>query len=773
MPAGLCAEGVGLSTLLEKINRVKKPLQNTVAFALAILLTAVPSHAGSWLKTNPDADTAYLPYRVTTIRQVDYHGKRLRQLNPIQVYREACGTLENGIVMNAYNPQLGVDESAVFDALAYPYESTLDDDQIGLIVVDYRFYHDSRRNRRLIAGPAYGRDSLWLILKDIEEDTIPAQKVFLDSGTDGTGDGCWRPEPKILLVEDYDFDGLTEIFCYNNTLAEGTEKALFCVELETLRLEWSVPVAPLLNSHHFFANMDSANPAVVFTSYNPKNGASDTLFSDLYQYLTVINSKGHITFNRIIGEKHGGTNIVPAWNHRGWLITHELPITGESERDGSSPGSYYLSLLDENFQTLLIATVRGKPSCLWTETWGEESSEAAYVITDDATLQVFDRKLELLEETAAPRTELFFGRVRVKGHNDSCLVFSNGLFTRRLEPLLVFPIGCRFFQPLAYDSSGNMTSFVINNVNRGAICRIQSKSHLALASIFLHRNQTGLLMLVSALVVGLVMVNYYRHRARANLRLISKQKTELQETHEALKNAQAQLVAQEKFRQAKDIAGGFAHEIRNALLPAETALFKFQNLADGNSERAVKFRSMIDRAVSRALDLTREVSRYTSLENEAETSAVDVEEVMDDVIETRRERLTSANIGVEKKAIGRVLALCDEARLRLVIGNLVDNAADALTDREDGRIFIEAGVDSGQVIVSVSDNGCGINEGDNPRVFDTFYSTKPASGHGLGLAIVKKIVELYDGSIEVDSKEGQGSRFTFRLKAVDASASQA
>ena len=318
-----------------------------------------------------------------------------------------------------------------------------------------------------------------------------------------------------------------------------------------------------------------------------------------------------------------------------------------------------------------------------------------------------------------------------------------------------------------------MTTFVINNVNRGAICRIQSKSHLELASIFLHRNQTGLLMLVSALVVGLVMVNYYRHRARANLRLISKQKTELQETHEALKNAQAQLVAQEKFRQAKDIAGGFAHEIRNALLPAETALFKFENLADGDSERAAKFRSMIDRAVSRALDLTREVSRYTSLENEAETSAVDVESVIDEVIETRRERLTSANIGVEKKVIGRVLALCDEARLRLVIGNLVDNAADALTDREDGRIFIEAGVDSGQVIVSVSDNGCGINEGDNPRVFDTFYSTKPASGHGLGLAIVKKIVELYDGSIEVDSKEGQGSRFTFRLKAVDASASQA
>ena len=70
--------------------------------------------------------------------------------------------------------------------------------------------------------------------------------------------------------------------------------------------------------------------------------------------------------------------------------------------------------------------------------------------------------------------------------------------------------------------------------------------------------------------------------------------------------------------------------------------------------------------------------------------------------------------------------------------------------------------------IEVADNGCGMPESDMDAIFDPFFTTKP-KGTGLGLSVVHRLVEAYGGRIDVESRRGQGSRFTLFLEKATAS----
>jgi signal transduction histidine kinase len=104
------------------------------------------------------------------------------------------------------------------------------------------------------------------------------------------------------------------------------------------------------------------------------------------------------------------------------------------------------------------------------------------------------------------------------------------------------------------------------------------------------------------------------------------------------------------------------------------------------------------------------------------------------------------------------------SELNQVWTNLIDNAADALADREDAVIAIRAARDGDEVVVEVQDNGPGIPPDALDRVFDPFFTTKPpGQGTGLGLQISQGIVVMeHRGSLEVESRPGR-TVFTVRL----------
>ena len=108
----------------------------------------------------------------------------------------------------------------------------------------------------------------------------------------------------------------------------------------------------------------------------------------------------------------------------------------------------------------------------------------------------------------------------------------------------------------------------------------------------------------------------------------------------------------------------------------------------------------------------------------------------------------------------------DKTKLRQVLVNLIQNA---IKYSNSGKIELIVEEEKSHAILIVKDYGLGIPETDVERIFERFYRvdktrSKDIGGTGLGLAIVKHIVEAHQSKIEVKSKVGVGSEFSFRLK---------
>jgi signal transduction histidine kinase len=115
--------------------------------------------------------------------------------------------------------------------------------------------------------------------------------------------------------------------------------------------------------------------------------------------------------------------------------------------------------------------------------------------------------------------------------------------------------------------------------------------------------------------------------------------------------------------------------------------------------------------------------------------------------------------------------MIDANQFQRALLNLVVNAVDAVKEKADGIIVLSTALDNESLIVSVSDNGCGISQDKLPRIFDLFYTTKGTGGSGLGLPMVKKFVEKMGGTIAIVSEINVGTtvRMTFTKAALAAS----
>jgi signal transduction histidine kinase len=189
-----------------------------------------------------------------------------------------------------------------------------------------------------------------------------------------------------------------------------------------------------------------------------------------------------------------------------------------------------------------------------------------------------------------------------------------------------------------------------------------------------------------------------------------------------------------------------------------------QEVADFLERISVEARR-IDRIVRGLLDLARPA--------EPVVGDVDVAAPVDAALRLARVQARFRGVEVEVEippALPRVAA--DEARLAQVFLNLFLNAADAMGGA--GRIRVAARARDGRVEVEVRDTGPGIPAADLPRVFEPFFSTKPAGeGTGLGLAISQGIVESLGGELTAANAEGGGAALTVALRAAGAAAGSA
>ncbi len=125
----------------------------------------------------------------------------------------------------------------------------------------------------------------------------------------------------------------------------------------------------------------------------------------------------------------------------------------------------------------------------------------------------------------------------------------------------------------------------------------------------------------------------------------------------------------------------------------------------------------------------------------------------------------SDRITITRELVPGIWIGIDLIHLRQILWNLFLNASEAIEGKGEICIAMQPARNK-QVDVMISDNGCGMSPETTRSVFDPFFTTKPG-GTGLGLAIVHSIVESYDSRLDVESTEGEGTRFTLRLKQID------
>jgi signal transduction histidine kinase len=226
-----------------------------------------------------------------------------------------------------------------------------------------------------------------------------------------------------------------------------------------------------------------------------------------------------------------------------------------------------------------------------------------------------------------------------------------------------------------------------------------------------------------------------------------------------LKNAQAQLVNQERLAALGQMSATIAHELRNPLMAIRMGVeYLLQDVArdDARWRGAALMQSNMDR-IDRLIEDILFLSRPTQPKLAPDLLLPLLEE------EVARWELPLASKELTLHTdLARQLrpAALDGEQMCRALTNLIGNSVDALAP--GGKMTLTLHADDHHQIIRLTDDGPGISPEHLPHIFEPFYTTK-SRGTGLGLSIVKQIIDYHQGQIEVESEVGVGTTFTIRL----------
>jgi PAS domain S-box-containing protein len=238
----------------------------------------------------------------------------------------------------------------------------------------------------------------------------------------------------------------------------------------------------------------------------------------------------------------------------------------------------------------------------------------------------------------------------------------------------------------------------------------------------------------------------------------------VEERTQELRDAQQQLLRQEKLAVLGQLAGGIGHELRNPLTVVNNAAHFLQMVLTEPDQDVADTLVILQRQSAKINQIIESLLGFARTESPT-LQPVEVCEVV---------RNTLAQIEIPEQV--EVTVRCDPAlstiradpnQLHLVLRNLIQNGIEAMTVRaggQGGQLTITAGPAAAAkgALLAVRDTGAGIPAEQLDRVFEPLFSTK-VKGVGLGLALVRILVEGHGGTIGVDSEVGKGSIFTVFL----------
>jgi two-component system sensor histidine kinase PhcS len=275
--------------------------------------------------------------------------------------------------------------------------------------------------------------------------------------------------------------------------------------------------------------------------------------------------------------------------------------------------------------------------------------------------------------------------------------------------------------------------------------------------------------------VAIIAGTYYHSRVRVREFVsrseLDKSRKALEASLQQLKENEMQLVQSEKLASLGRMSAGIIHEINNPLNFATTGLFtlrkKGKHLAPEQQADYAEVLADVEDGLKRVQTIVSDLRMFTH-PNTEQLDPVPVTEVITPALRFLSNEWKDM-VQIEQKFAERQTILANKNKLIQVIVNLLQNSLDALkekpfTDGDKPAIWIEGRIENGQSILSVRDNGTGIDAKHLGKIFDPFFTTKDVGeGMGLGLSISYNIVQEYGGKISVKTEPGKFCEFTLEF----------
>ncbi|MBF0528268.1 MAG: response regulator [Deltaproteobacteria bacterium] len=231
---------------------------------------------------------------------------------------------------------------------------------------------------------------------------------------------------------------------------------------------------------------------------------------------------------------------------------------------------------------------------------------------------------------------------------------------------------------------------------------------------------------------------------------------------------------QEELRTTRDhltslglLIGSVSHGVKGVLTALDGGMYRLESGLTKEDRNQIKeglevVKAMVGRIRHMTLDIL-----YYAKKRDLEWEQVKVLKLAQDVANVMESKLRNQKIDFSldfDQALGEFHV--DPGVVSSALINFLENAMDACLEdagKNSHHIIFEAKQDAQNIIFSVQDNGIGMDEDTRKKLFTLFFSSKGRRGTGLGLYLSHQVISQHDGTIEVESTPGQGSRFTIHL----------
>lgn len=230
---------------------------------------------------------------------------------------------------------------------------------------------------------------------------------------------------------------------------------------------------------------------------------------------------------------------------------------------------------------------------------------------------------------------------------------------------------------------------------------------------------------------------------------------------EKLRETQRELAQRERLATIGEIAATVSHELRN---PLGTLVSSIDVLRRSIPSPDAVTRAELDRIQRNVWRCVRIIDDLLDYSRQRPLALVTLD--LDAWVRQQlAEQRPVDNLLINQDLDARVAVAVDDGRMRQALINLVQNAIHAVEAHrpaDGGEIVVRTRAEDDLVVLSVSDNGCGMTSDVCARAFEPLFSTRPF-GFGLGMSLVKRIVEQHGGEITIESAPGRGTTVTLRL----------